>query len=660
MKKMMNKFNDKSHNIDDEITYKTSLHYHNKQYDEIYDNSDIDTTENIDDMYDNNEHHVKSRLMQRSYLSSPEDDDMIGAGYQHRRIPSLSSMKNIENDDDEFSGARGTAVEDDSNSKRQQTMNIDDDEQTPPMFASTGPNNSEDDGGDIVEDDIRGVFTAYFELINTYKGANILSIWDSNSFSSSTSQQQSSTMMTQSTSVPHRHRVNVTFFEATTQCLPSSGVPREYIVFCELQGSDLRAISVVHWSEENELRVWNALGWGTWSDWSSCSVSCGNGIQQRSRLCRKDETNANTNGNKYCPGPNIEQRSCNTFSCHSAVNPLALEDRRFFHPSRSQWARVPERPNAWHLQPNAYIWVPVSQVFPMTSSPLKSSSYGSFPKEFTVFVTLRIQNDTTMGTLWSLRSRRQQDAYLSLELAGTLGVNLVHANGANGTDVVRIPANLGDGMWHRLALGIKDDSTVNSYVDCQWLRTDILKKDALNTPEDADLIIGYLFSGDLEQLVIVPDADVVNQQCSSNRTPITDPSLESRIHTHINKNLTTSSVKHPNTSTAPPKTELEIIMENIEQENAYYTTDKSTNQQQYIHWNIVPKKSAPPQNSDFNNVLTTGIVPTIVTKSRNHNNRTKSTKRRIPHHHQHKRNKKKLHNLRENSFKANNNSDIQF
>lgn len=161
----------------------------------------------------------------------------------------------------------------------------------------------------------------------------------------------------------------------------------------------------------------------------------------------------------------------------------------------------------------------------------------------------------------------------------------------------------------------------------------------------------------MEQLVIVPDADVVNQQCSSNRTPITDPSLESRIHTHINKNLTISSAKHPNTSTTPPKTELEIIMENIEQENAYYTTDKSTNQQQYIHWNIVPKKSAPPQNSDFNNVLTTEIVPT---KSRNRNNRTKSAKRRIPHHHQHKRNKKKLHNLRENSFKANNNSDIQF
>lgn len=41
---------------------------------------------------------------------------------------------------------------------------------------------------------------------------------------------------------------------------------------------------------------------------------------------------------------------------------------------------------------------------------------------------------------------------------------------------------------------VRDDSTVQSYVDCEWLRTDILKKDSLDTPEDSDLIIGYLFS----------------------------------------------------------------------------------------------------------------------------------------------------------------------
>lgn len=41
---------------------------------------------------------------------------------------------------------------------------------------------------------------------------------------------------------------------------------------------------------------------------------------------------------------------------------------------------------------------------------------------------------------------------------------------------------------------VHDDNTVRVYVDCRWLRTDVLEKDALDTPRDADLIIGYLFS----------------------------------------------------------------------------------------------------------------------------------------------------------------------
>ena len=56
------------------------------------------------------------------------------------------------------------------------------------------------------------------------------------------------------------------------------------------------------------------------------------------------------------------------------------------------------------------------------------------------------------GTVFSLRSRRQQDTYLSLELAGPDRVKLVHA-GPNGTQAVDIPAALGDGKWHQLAVG---------------------------------------------------------------------------------------------------------------------------------------------------------------------------------------------------------------
>lgn len=56
------------------------------------------------------------------------------------------------------------------------------------------------------------------------------------------------------------------------------------------------------------------------------------------------------------------------------------------------------------------------------------------------------------GTLLSLRSRRRKNSYLSVELDGPDTIKLVHA-GPNGTQRIIIPAPLGDGKWHQLALG---------------------------------------------------------------------------------------------------------------------------------------------------------------------------------------------------------------
>lgn len=63
-----------------------------------------------------------------------------------------------------------------------------------------------------------------------------------------------------------------------------------------------------------------------------------------------------------------------------------------------------------------------------------------------------------MGTIFSLRSRRRQDTYLSLEVAGA-DLKLIHA-AANGTDVVRIPASLNDGLWHQVAVRYDTETTV--------------------------------------------------------------------------------------------------------------------------------------------------------------------------------------------------------
>ncbi|KAG5891847.1 hypothetical protein JTB14_032897 [Gonioctena quinquepunctata] len=86
---------------------------------------------------------------------------------------------------------------------------------------------------------------------------------------------------------------------------------------------------------------------------------------------------------------------------------------------------------------------------------------------------------------------------------------------------------------------IRDDSVVDSYVDCEWSRTDILRSHTLDIPDDSDLIIGYLFTGDLEQLSIVPDPRLVNLQCGTQKTPIIDPQVTETIN-----NLQKKTEKH--------------------------------------------------------------------------------------------------------------------
>ncbi|XP_039281634.1 uncharacterized protein LOC111058896 [Nilaparvata lugens] len=200
-----------------------------------------------------------------------------------------------------------------------------------------------------------------------------------------------------------------------------------------------------------------------------------------------------------------------------SVSPLDVDESKFYQPSRAQWSRVPGRETAWRLRPNSYLWLPAAQLpFPPAN----------FRRHFALLVTLRLDPKAKAeGTVFSLRSRRQQDSYLSVELGGPDAIKVVHS-GRNGTQTILVPASLTDGNWHYLALGIQDDSSVRSYVDCRWVSTDILRRNELDTPDDADLVIGYLFSGDLEQLVIVPDPGAVSQQCSATRQPSLDPLLE--------------------------------------------------------------------------------------------------------------------------------------
>ncbi|WAR08189.1 ATS14-like protein [Mya arenaria] len=52
------------------------------------------------------------------------------------------------------------------------------------------------------------------------------------------------------------------------------------------------------------VAVWNnGVGWTSWSDWSSCSVTCGIGQRQKSRSCQNPSASIINN---KCPG-NVEE-----------------------------------------------------------------------------------------------------------------------------------------------------------------------------------------------------------------------------------------------------------------------------------------------------------------------------------------------------------------
>uniref|UniRef100_A0A8D8WII8 von Willebrand factor D and EGF domain-containing protein n=1 Tax=Cacopsylla melanoneura TaxID=428564 RepID=A0A8D8WII8_9HEMI len=266
---------------------------------------------------------------------------------------------------------------------------------------------------------------------------------------------------------------------------------------------DMNKGAYTPWSEDNVTLVEHGIGWSDWSDWSICSSKCGNGTQERWRYCDRPQG---------CPGWNKEKRWCNAYSCEGLVDPLQLKSEQYFHPTRRQWERVPGRETAWHLKKDSYVWLPGNEVsFPKIN----------FQEACSLIISLRVHsNGQKQGTILSLKSRSQKNAFLSIELYESEFIRVVHSRSNNTVHSFVIAEKIGDGKWHQIAIGILDDNRVRSYVDCYraYINYNLSTMKSLNAPDDADLVIGYLFTGDIEQLLWVPNPEAIEQQCNEKST----------------------------------------------------------------------------------------------------------------------------------------------
>ena len=61
--------------------------------------------------------------------------------------------------------------------------------------------------------------------------------------------------------------------------------------------------------------------WGSWTAWSSCSVTCGVGTRARSRECNNP---APQNGGQECGGLATDDETCQKDNCTGQYHPLSL------------------------------------------------------------------------------------------------------------------------------------------------------------------------------------------------------------------------------------------------------------------------------------------------------------------------------------------------
>merc|ERR1712038_2101808 len=346
-----------------------------------------------------------------------------------------------------------------------------------------------------------------------------------------------------------------------------------------LKASKIHRSAAIEFSQETEVSILSSLGWHSWSDWGACSKSCNKGFQERRRLCNfNHESASSSDTTNTCPSYNIERRGCNIFPCSGAIDTLSIADEKYFKPSREDF-RPPTPPSeddtaktkhGWHFKSGSYLLLPFREAFGK-----------QFPSQYTVMLTIRPSKDLGDGVLFSLNAQESLEEYVSLEMRkGKL--MLVHFdhksssssgnNGKVGSRIIDIPAtNLADGRWHSVAISIGNNgSSVRTYLDCIWIATQILHKNSLPTPAafKTDLVVGYMFRGDISQLTVTNSTDSVSGQCSSTTQLIRDSELLNEKHSPKHNGVDYLEEEYVDLDWQPSSHTSQIFKQKLEDDNS--------------------------------------------------------------------------------------------
>ncbi|XP_025416135.1 uncharacterized protein LOC112687579 [Sipha flava] len=293
----------------------------------------------------------------------------------------------------------------------------------------------------------------------------------------------------------HDKRMNVTGFrddftgDGHRACGARVTVGTYYVLFADVVNGRLVAkdgqAALVEWTDSNERSVWHGLGWGDWSDWSACNVSCDTGLQYRHRRCLK-----------CTQGHNKEIRKCNDFPCDGAMELISPGDH-----VRAIGGKLNGSQNGYSL---------LSSV--------------SIPNTFSLLITLRVEPKVDFGTVFHLFSSTEPLKTITLEVSGP-DLLRVSVNTKESNRSVLIAAVLADGITHQLGLGFQKDEII-TYLDCRWVTTETLMQNSYASSPEYDMdVFEESLTADLVQMIVVPDPTAVSDQCTVFRIAVLDTEI---------------------------------------------------------------------------------------------------------------------------------------